>query len=582
MLTIIKNHRFRLTFASLILLISLIYGLPNIYLTYKLGKNYSSPLANRSSSIGTDESTLYAPAVNYISQDHVFLKDVYVAEYANYPTPFIGESAPSIVMAILAYITGTIDNAFIAADFIFPALIFALLYVFSSHFIKSGYFALITSFTASISRDFIATVPNPFSIIDYLKYGDSHNEFLYLSRSFHPQISFIFFLSSMTLLLHLIKKPALKTSIILGISFGLLFYTYIFYWTYFLVFITLVFIYFTFKKDFKIVKLLIISVLIGISFGLYYFQNIFNFYSLSIASDFTEKFTVTSSPIPLTLFRHVFIAILLWLVISAKDRKNIFLKKELKYFYVALILVGIFFPLASKIIGKDLETLHYIRRGLMPFTTVALFITIYYFFKNNKYFLKSFITFIFAGFLFFALTIQVRATKNIQFSEAKGDDQKDVLGWFKHFTPKNSVIGSLDTCFNMLIPVYTNNKVYFPPTYRSITPTYEENERYAILSNLLGIDPSDQKKDLEKIASYVFSFKAYNQKKRTFEIDPKRKILAETQLDVLSRIDIKSLIRRYQIDYMVVRADYINNTNPHFELLKPLTSVNGYVIFKVI
>ncbi len=433
MLTILKHHIFKLTFSSLILLISLMYGLPHIYLGHKLGNNYSSLLVNRSSSIGADEISLYAPAVRYILQGHILLRDVYVAEYDGYPTPFIGESAPSIVMALLSKITGTVDNAFIAADFIFPAIIFLLLYVFSSHFIKNGYFALITAFTASISRDFIATIPNPISMINYFKYGESQNEFLYLSRSFHPQVTFVFFLSSMALLVNLIKRPSIKASIILGISLGILFYTYIFYWTYFLALIVIVLFYFTLKKDFQLIKLLIISVLIGLAVGFFYFRDIFNFYSLTLASDFTEKFTVSAAPLPLTLFRYLFIAALFWFILFVKNRKKIFLKKELIYFYVLLILVGVLFPLCSKIIGKDFETFHYIRRIIMPFATICFFTAIYYIFINKRFILNVFSILLFITFLTFGLSTQINATKNIRISYAKDENLQAVFNWFNRY-----------------------------------------------------------------------------------------------------------------------------------------------------
>jgi hypothetical protein len=258
------------------------------------------------------------------------------------------------------------------------------------------------------------------------------------------------------------------------------------------------------------------------------------------------------------------------------------LKKELIYFYVTLILVCVLFPLGSKIIGKDLETLHYIRRGIMPFATIAFFITIYYIFVNNRLFLKAFSILVFITLLTFGLSIQIKATKNIRMSQAKNEELHAVFDWFNHYTQKYSIIGSVNTSLNMLIPVYTTNKIYFPPTYRSITPTYEEIERYAILSNLLGINLGDQKKELDNNASHIFSFQAYNQQKHKFEIDSKRSILAESQLDTLSSINLKSLITKYRIDYIVITPDEIKNIHPHFELLRPLTSINGYLIFKVI
>ncbi len=112
-------------------------------------------------------------------------------------------------------------------------------------------------------------------------------------------------------------------------------------------------------------------------------------------------------------------------------------------------------------------------------------------------------------------------------------------------------------------------------------PTNEEVERYAILSNLLGINPSVKKKDLDKNVSYIFSFQSYNQQKHKFEKKNEKRIQANSQLDILSGTDLKSLNKKYLLNYIVITPDEINSVNPHYDLLKPVAAINGYLIFKV-
>ena len=74
----------KIVLALLIFLVSFIYGLPNIILNSKLKSNYTPFTLIGNSPIARDEVFAYAPEVNYILQKHLFLKEVYVFEYAGF------------------------------------------------------------------------------------------------------------------------------------------------------------------------------------------------------------------------------------------------------------------------------------------------------------------------------------------------------------------------------------------------------------------------------------------------------------------------------------------------------------------
>src|SRR3990167_10419890 len=171
----------------LIILISLIYGFPHVLLISRLGVNYTPLALTGESRIARDEAFAYAPEVNYILKGHFFLKDAYVAEYSNYPTPFMGESAPSLVFALLAKLTGSVENAFIAADFIFPPIIFVLLYIITNIFIKNKLYSAAVAFLTVIARDFIAVIPYPHATFQYLTFAEGQNYLLYFSRAFRSE-----------------------------------------------------------------------------------------------------------------------------------------------------------------------------------------------------------------------------------------------------------------------------------------------------------------------------------------------------------------------------------------------------------
>ncbi len=556
----------------LIVFISIIYGLPNLILNSKLGSNYTPFTLSGKSPIARDETYAYAPFVNYILQGHLFLKDVYVAEYSKYPTPFMGESVPSIVFALLAKITGSIENAFIVADFIFPPIIFLLLFMLAKFFIKNRLYALASAFVVTVARDFIAVIPLPHETIQYLTVAKGQNYLLYLSRAFHPQLTFIFLMLALISFIKLAKSPRAKKYIIAsGITFGILFYSYVFYWTYFVVFFFLMFIYFVIKREKAIVLSLIISGSLAFVITIPYLLNLYDFYRLDLAQDFIAKASLKNVPVPLTLIRYFLIAALFF-ISSPKRTKTV-------YIFLTFLAAGIAIAPFSKIIlGQDLETFHYLRRALMPFATIAFFITIYNLFKSRKQIQNILALLLIAAFIAFAIRSQIIATQKIQPFQSIDENQQKTLEWLRENTPRGSVIGSIDPDFESVVPVYTYNKVFFPPTDRTITPAEEGVTRYAILGDILSISPDWQKKNLDNIISYLFIYQSYNSKGNLDPNSPKR-IWAEGEIERVSK-NWTSELNRFKLDYVIVTPKEIAIANPSKLLLTEVASFGKYKIHK--
>ena len=569
-----KSLKIQIILSVLVILVSFIYGLPNIIMANKLGSDYNPLVISQKSPIARDEAFAYAPFVNYILRGNLFIRDAYVVEYANYPTPYLGETAPSLVFASLAKLSGSVENAFIIGDFIFPPMIFLLLYILAGLFIKHKLFALTTAFLTVIARDFIAVIPYPHETFQYLTFAEGQNYLLYFSRSFQPQITFIFFVTAILLLIKLLKNPPNKLVILaLGLVFGLLFYTYVFYWTYFLLAFSFVFLYFLIRKNFVEVKSLVAVGFLAFLIGSIYLYNTWQFSQLPIADDFIRKTSLHNLSLPLTLLRYLTVAFLFAAIAKLRSHESRVL------FFVLLAGISIA-PFSRFIIGQDLETFHYLRRALMPLATVALFVTIYYLIRSRKTLILLSSLVIFFVFLFLGLRTQVIATEKILSAHPKNRSQEAVFYWLKENTPEDSVVGSLDTTFNSLVPVYTKNYVYFPPTDRTIAPTVEGVERYAILSKLLGADINWQKNNLDEILSYLFVYQAYDDQNNLDFNSPKR-LQAEAQIDKIAGNNTEKEIEKFKLDYVVVTPEHLPIVRPNLKFLKPLTSIDGFVIFQI-
>lgn len=565
----------RIILPAITLAVSILYGLPNLILFSKLGNDFT-PFTLIGSPIARDETFAYAPEVNYVYSNKSLLREVYSYEYKDSPTPFLGESAPAALLALLKAFTGSLEGAFIAADFIFPPIIFLAFYFFTKYFIKNNLFAATAALVAVVSRDFIGVIPYPSEIIKYLTVQENQNYLLHFSRAFHPQVSFIFLIGSTLSILKLIQNPkSLRNIILFGVSFGLIFYSYVFYWTLFSFFYLLLILYFLYKKQITILKGLIISGLLAFTVASVYLVNIYYFYRLPFIDDFVTKSSLHNVPIPLTLLRYFALIVILFFVTKKKNNNFIVL--------AAFLIAGIFItPVSKFLIGQDLETFHYLRRAVMPFATVSLFVILYSLLSNKKLFLKMVSLFAVITFLVFAINTQITLSEKIEKVHIRNHDLESTMQWLEKNTEKSSVIGLLDPDFSSLLPVYTQNKVFMPPTDRTVMPTFEGVERYKIISELLGLDADWQKKNLDDLVSYFFVYQSYDQN-RNLDINSPRRQRAEKQIDLLSKNRIwKDKMKNYKLDFIIITPSELEIVKPDPIYLKAVTSINQYVILKVI
>lgn len=565
----------KIILSAFIIIVSAIYGLPNIILAAKLGKDYQPLVIHKDSPIAKDETYAYAPQVKHILEGNLFMSEVYVSEYQNFPTPFLGESLPAILMAILAKLTGSLSGSFIAADFIFPPIIFLLLFIVTRLFIKNFFFAASVAFLTTIARDFIAVIPYPHETLQYITVAEQRNFLLHFSRAFHPQVTFVFFVLAFISLVKVLSSPGKWVPVaVLGIFFASLFYSYVFYWTYFVAFMAIIFGFYILKRNFQVVRSLVLAGVIAFILVFPYFFNMYSFYKLEIADDFIAKSSLAYLDLPLTLFRYLTIALIFAQVTKLKDPKLAA--------FPLFILTGVLIPLISKIvIGQDLETLHYLRRAMMPFATVAVFIIFYNIFIRSKKIIYFTAVILLAIIAFLGIKTQIVATQTISPYHRLDKDLEEVFVWLNNNSRKNEVIGSVDTFFSRYLPVYTHNKVFFPPADRTITPTYEGVERYAIVANLLGIDPKWQKENLTSTLSYMFIYQAYSPGIGLDYNSPKR-FFAEDLIDKLKNTEPAVFLDKYQLDYIVVTPQEREAVSPKpTSVLKPQTAFGQYLIYKV-
>lgn len=560
----------------MIILVSLIYGLPHIILLAKNGNNYNPLVLSSKTRISRDKTYAYAPFVNYILKGNFPLKDVYVEEYKDYPTPFIGETFPAAVYAILSKVTGSVGNAFIAADFIFPPIVFLLLFLISKQYIKNTYFLIAISFLATISRDFISVIPYPKATVEYLLGQGNNNYFLYLSRAFHPQLTYIVLLGAILTTIKLVKNPkSIHTQILLGIFTGLLFYNYVFYWTYFLFFLLLYCLFLILRRKVSLIKPLIIPMSVAIFIGSYYLINIYLFSKLPFYMDFVTKSSSNSYPFVFTSLRYLILAILFYILYKKHDEKF--------YLIVLFLLSGVLIgPVSKLLLGQDLETLHYLRRALMPIATIVLLIGVYQKIMRRKILVNVMVVGILLLFTIYGFYIQTISAISTANEYIHYQYQTDLFNWLNANTKKDEVVGTLDTELNLSIPLYTKNKTFFPPTDRTVMPTSEGVKRYIILSTIIGIDKTTQKNSLDSrnLNSYLFVYQAYDED-NNLVTNSNRRIYAEGEIENFNQEDLKNELKKYKLDYIILTFKEFRDVKFDEKLIDVSTTLDEFIVLKV-
>lgn len=558
----------------LIILVSLIYGLGHFVAHQSSCDKLDLLCKTQFSRITRDEIFAYAPEVNYILNGNFPIKELYTQEYSNYPSPFLGETAPATLFAIISKLSGSIEKSLVIGDFIFPPIIFLLLYFFIRLFIKNKLFSLSVAALVVTMRDLIAVIPYPIATFDYLLKPDDQLFSLIFSRSFHPQLTFIFFLGATLSLFKLAKKSSNLLLLATGILYTILFYSYVFYWTYFTVFLIITSIYFFLKGNIRKVFQITKAALIGIMLGSFYFYNMFKFHQLNLSLDFIERTALDQQPIPLTILRYLLIVVLFFFAFKNKGREYLLL--------TFFLLAGLLAPIISNLIlGANLETPHYLRRAMMPFATIASFLVLFKIFENKNRLLKFLSLAIIASSLFFAIKAQTQSKEETISDYQIESSERHVYSWLQKNTNSNDVVGSVNVAFNLGLATYTGNKTYLPRMDRTIIPSDEGVDRYIILSNLLGISKLDQKKFLneEIMLSYLFAYQAYS-KELSLDLDSPKSQQARNKIESFTEGSLGELSNEFRLDYLVVTPKEFSVIEPNIGLIQPVTSINEYVIFK--
>ncbi len=422
----LKIHWPVLVFAAVF---GLMITLPYLYHQWALGPVFQG--INRQMA---DDSLFYLARIHDVIDGHPTLSNAYLAEYkSGLPQQiFLAEYLLAQPLKLFGL---TVAQGQLVYNFVLPGLAFLLTYLALYQIFSSRFWSL-----AGV----------------WLLLGG-----LFLSvffRPVSPQFNFLFWLTQFILAWLIIKGSAWPWVLPLSIlNFGLLFYIYPFYWTFYLIFFGLLFFAYWWSERQLSWRFLKIS-LGGLSLGSFY---LYYTYLSSKLPGFEETLTrvqMIYSRFPSGIRVMAWAMALLFLILAAWRWRLISMDARTKFF-AAGALTSILSVNQHLLTGRNFEfSSHY-----YPLTVFfSVFGLAYLLSKLKGHFGKFF-----KLFLLLAILFQISSSLNRYFKAAftfdrSGQDQRYavVLEWLNQNTPPDSVVYANKT-LSQLIPVYTANNVFY-------------------------------------------------------------------------------------------------------------------------
>ncbi len=527
-----------------------------------------------------DQTVTYGPRARAVYLDRQS-DDISLAENQDQPT--ILPPLNPMVLSFLAKLAGSMENAFILSDFVFPAIIFLLAYYFLYEIFKKNLLAVAGGILFVFFPAIGALIP-PISFDGPKLLSGELFSFintpgaLFFNRFDYPNITYVFYLFALLFVFRAVKYGRTHDIILAGIGAGSLFYAYLYDWVYVLCGIGAMGLIFLLQKNYHRVKILLIIVLIAIGCSAYYWFNFVKLSSLPQYPDIVSRIgTETGAFFRFftwkTYLRVVSVVLLLWFILKKND--NILLV------FLCGLLAPIFIVLNLQVItGFNPQPDHWHRELFFPlFLSWSVFL-FWLYNKSNKRFLKSLIVvliFAAAGFTLAGEAYsQFLYSKNFANEHTISKEYSDSYQWLMKNTNQNSVVATLSPQTNAELLLHTNNKVFYPNGVLTTVSNDEIWKRYMIINALFGVPEEDFAQSISKnqfILLYLFGDyysvdKSFN---RFFKGNPNREAsVAEREMrsGEYKKINnnLLAALPMYKIEYVYVddRIKHIQSDGKFF------------------
>ncbi len=450
---IIKKHK---TAVILSIILGFLMVLPFFYFRAELGSDFHGVLP----AVVNDVMFYYA-RINDAADGHSFLSNAYLYEHKD-SLPQQLFLAEWLLAQPVKIFNLNINTVHLIYNFLLPAIAFILTYLALFLILKSRFWSIIFSiflFFGLYSLAFIRPVSPQFNFIFWL----TQFIFLWLLVNSHNNTNTRMYANDtnkMRDISHSRYSYVIHKFVLLGVNalnFGLLFYIYPYYWTFYLIFFgILVAVYFWKNRE---LALKIAAVVVGgFILAIPYFY--FNYLSSQLPY-YTETLTrlgmiYTRFPSGIrivfyTIFGLALFGLALWKKIIKSDAKTLF--------FISGILASVIAVNQHLITGKNFEfSSHYDMGAIffLVFTTAYLWTNM----KINRKLIGAIFIFIASATVISGLSVFSERALAVDESIAYQQNYAPIFEWLNKNTEKDSVVYA-NVDLSGLIPVYTANNVFY-------------------------------------------------------------------------------------------------------------------------
>ncbi|MDP3784918.1 MAG: hypothetical protein Q8R12_02475 [bacterium] len=540
--------------------------------------------------LGADGEASYVAQVHAIYNGNFSFGNVFLYEGQNHP--YVKQPLPAIITAGLGKFFGLdVPNANLIAKFIFPTIIFLLVYALCFILTKRKGIAL-------IGASFVLLSPATTALLDPATWGPllkkgvfagNDPQFLLYSRPISPQVSNLIFFAYLFALWTLWGQPQPSSTAkkywlgaLSSIFLGLSFYTYLFSYSLLFAMNGFLWLYFLIRRDFGKLKELTLITIGGLIVGIPYILNMLQVFN----SPYYPELSVRVGQLltrQLVLSRVWFGVVFLFLV---------FYRKLNSFGVFTLAFLGAIFAVSNQqfLTGRTVPIpQHYHWYYMAP---LAGFIISHVAFswlenKSKKNYLKALKIF---------LCVMLAAVA-VLFQRWSYLDQKDefvalqhygpAINWLKNNAAKNDVVFSNES-FSNLVVIYTPANVYYNGYAGDyLVPSERLRRAYYTYMYLEGIPSEDAEKyfsDSENRANFsnhIFGnyYRAKNGCYECYPAELNQRFIAEYQ--AFTQVPFLENLKKYRLTYAVwdKKTDPLWRLNRYFD--KPVFEDGGVVVYRV-
>lgn len=536
---IISNHKWAIIGA---ILIGFIIAAPQIYFRFEHRDIYWNI-----GLIGADE-----PA---------FLSRIQEVRDGHYRTASYvwleGKDLPYLIPSlseIIANSAGQIFNLDIADTvtlnrFIFPALMFIVIYVLAYQLTKRKSAALAIGATVLLSTELV----NPRVAFDLIFKGVSYSyHFLPFARLISPQVHLIFFFGFLMVFWLFIENKKKSFKYLSGVILGLSFYTYPYTWTFILAFLGCLFLINIFRKKWPEIKDIITISLIALIISIPYLINLWRALNHPLYVEVSSRFGIVNTHTP-QIGAMALILLAIFLLFFSRERK------ERYYFCLALVLAPLVVLNQQIITGRILIPDHYHWYYHKPLVIIFILIILFEFIdkKSRNNFKKTgqliLVAIIVTINFYNAWIIQSSSYKNGEFLTAELNKRYGpVLDWLNDNAKKDEVVAGGKT-ISYLAPMYTplNSVSAADGHYTLVADEEQMIERMFLEWRLRGLNTEDLINYRSNISGEIYG-QQYRKQTGEYTDIPSKKFnwLVDQYGDFLEK-PMEDILRKYQVRYII-------------------------------